>query len=99
MKRFREKPEITLNTVVQRDPAQEFSKIDDEVVMLSLKNGEYYALNPVASRIWELIGQKKNVGEITEILIQEYEVDHETCMTDTLECLQDLRNKALLINP
>lgn len=88
--------EITLESVVQRDPGQEFSMIDDEVVMLSLKNGEYYALNSVASRIWEIIEEQKTVKEITEILMEEFEVDEATCLNDTLECLYDFREKKLI---
>ncbi len=88
--------EITLESVVQRDPGQEFSMIDDEVVMLSLKNGEYYALNSVASRIWEIIEQGTAVKQITEILMKEFEVDEETCLNDTLECLYDFREKELI---
>lgn len=88
--------EIKLESVVQRDPDQEFSMIDDEVVMLSLKNGEYYALNSVASRIWEIIEERKTVDQITEILMEEFEVDHATCLHDTLECLADFRQKELI---
>ncbi|MDT8432933.1 MAG: PqqD family peptide modification chaperone [Bacteroidales bacterium] len=92
----RNSAEITLESVVQRDPGQEFSMIDDEVVMLSLKNGEYYALNSVASRIWEIIEKGTVVKEITEILMEEFEVDETTCLKDTLECLYDFREKELI---
>ena len=92
----RKKEEITMDTVVQRDPEQEFSMIDDEVVMLSLKNGEYYALNSVASRIWEIIEKPKNVNEITKMLIEEFEVDEKTCKNDTLECLYDFKVKEII---
>ena len=90
------KEEITPERIVQRDPDQEFSMIDDEVVMLSLKNGEYYALNSVASRIWEIIEKRKTVKEITGILMEEFEVDEATCLKDTLECLYDFREKELI---
>ena len=96
MKRFREKPEITLNTVVQRDPAQEFSKIDDEVVMLSLKNGEYYALDPVGSRIWELLEKPQSVQDLIEKLIEEFDVNEEVCKKETVHYLCELKNKELL---
>lgn len=31
------------------------SDIDDEKVMMSVEMGRYYALDPVGSRVWELI--------------------------------------------
>lgn len=91
------KEEITMESIIQRDPEQEFSMIDDEVVMLSLKNGEYYALNSVASRIWEIIEKGTAVKEIAEILMEEFEVDETTCQQDTLECLYDFREKELIM--
>lgn len=93
----RKKEEITPESFVQRDPDQEFSMIDDEVVMLSLKNGEYYALNSVASRIWEIIRERRSVREILKLLMEEFEVDEATCVKDTMECLYDFREKELLI--
>jgi len=96
MGRTNKKQEITMETIVQRDPDQEFSKIDDEVVMLSMKNGEYYALNSVASRIWEIIEEQKKLSEVVEILMDEFEVDRETCLEETKECLHDLSEKKLL---
>lgn len=88
--------DFTLNTLVQRDPDQEFSMIDNEVVMLSLKNGEYYALNEVASKIWDLIKEKVSVEKIIQALMAEYEVDNETCYRETVECLAEFENKTLL---
>ncbi|MCF8346876.1 MAG: PqqD family peptide modification chaperone [Bacteroidales bacterium] len=96
MGKKRKPEEITMETVVQRDPEQEFSAIDGEVVMLSLKTGEYYALNSVASRIWEIMEKQKTVKELTEQLMEEYDVDPDTCVTDTLECLNDFQQKSLL---
>ena len=92
----RKKEEITPESFVQRDPDQEFSMIDDEVVMLSLKNGEYYALNSVASRIWEIIRERRSVREILKLLMEEFEVDEATCLKDTMECLYDFREKGLI---
>jgi hypothetical protein len=92
----KEKEKITLDTIVQRDPEQEFTKIDDEVVMLSLKNGEYYALNSVASRIWEIIENEINTEKITEILIEEFDVDKKVCLDETLNCLIEFKDKSLL---
>ena len=97
MKRRKEQPEITLDTVVQRDPDQEFSMIDDEVVMLSLKNGEYYSLNYVASSIWSIINSPIYVKDILNNLLTQFEVDYETCKTQTIHCLVDFYSRSLLL--
>ena len=97
MKRRQEQPKITLDTKVQRDPKQEFSAIDNEVVMLSLKNGEYYYLNPVASKIWELIKEPQKINILIDVLSDEYIVKKDVCRQDVLECINDFSSKGLII--
>ncbi len=87
---------ITLETIVQRDPEQEFSFIDDEIVMLSLKKGHYFTLNPVASKIWGYLEKPIRVEDLIGKLLTEYNVEIEECREDTLECIMDLEQKSLL---
>lgn len=87
---------ISDNTIVKRDPEQEFSMIDNEVVMLSLKKAEYYALNSVASRIWHILETPVPVAEIIRMLTKEYKIDPETCRKETLEYLKELSEKELI---
>ena len=53
--------------------------LNGEAVILSMKNGKYYGLNPVASRIWELIQIPISVDEIENAILLEYEVESEVC--------------------
>lgn len=71
--------------------------MDGEIVMLSLQRGEYFGLDKVGSRIWELIEHPVTVREIKQILLEEYEVDESTCEKDLVEFLEDLVNKGLII--
>lgn len=84
-------------TILRRKPEQAFSKIDDEVVMLSQDSGEYYALNPVGSRIWELIENPVSVNEIVKVLENEFDVGHDVCVKETIELLNELDKKTLLV--
>ena len=88
--------EITENTVLQRDPEQEFTYIDGEAVMLSLKQGEYYGLDPVGTRIWELLENPVTFSSLIDNLMDEFEVSREECEADTREYLETLYNKQLL---
>jgi len=71
--------------------------MDGEVVMLSIQRGEYFGLDKIGSRIWELIENPRSIEEIKAILLEEYEVDEETCLIDLIEFLEDLQNKGLII--
>jgi hypothetical protein len=62
----------------------------DTLVLLNLDNGEYYTLNDVGIRVWDLCDGKHSVSEMVAILCQEYEAPHETIAADVLELLQDL---------
>lgn len=70
--------------------------LEDEVVILGLKDGVYYGLNPVGSFIWKLIQNPVSVKEIKEALLKEYDVDEETCENDLQELLGDLLDKGLI---
>ena len=68
-----------------------------EAVILNLKSGIYYGLDPVGARIWELIQEKpRSVEEIHNILLTEYEVEPERCEQDLLALLQQLAEHSLV---
>ncbi len=52
---FKAKKEIGPDTIIQRKSDLLFNEIDGEVVMLSVENSEYYGMDKVGSRIWELL--------------------------------------------
>ena len=71
--------------------------LDDEAVILSLKKGVYYSLNPLGNRIWSLIQKPVKVGKVRDILLEEFDIDKETCEEDLLSLLSDLKNEGLIV--
>jgi hypothetical protein len=67
-----------------------------EVVILGFKNGFYYGLNKSATRIWQLLQEPTTVGEVLEILMEEYEVERDRCKDDLLELLDGLSARGLV---
>ena len=88
---------ITGDQLLQRQPDMVFSHIDDEVVMMSVETGEYYGLNVVASRIWELLKNPYTFNQLTDLLMQEFEIDEITCQKDVMTFLAQLIDRNLLI--
>ena len=70
--------------------------LDGEKVMMNLDKGEYFMMNEVGSRIWEIISEPINVKEIINTLRNEYEVDEETCKDTVIEFLGRLDNADLI---
>ena len=72
------------------------STIDDEVVMMSSEKGMYYNLNPIGSRIWELLETPQTIDSLCAQLIDDYDVDEATCKQETEEFIQSLSERGLI---
>ena len=68
----------------------------DEAAILNLKTGIYYGLDPVGARIWKLIQTPRQLNEILETLLNEYEVEKDRCQEDLIELLIQLSEKELV---
>jgi hypothetical protein len=93
---MKDKKEILPETVLKRKQNQLFSEIDDEVVMLSVENSEYYGMDKVGSRIWQLLEKEIKFGDLITALTDEYEVAEEQCKEDTLQFIEQLKAKDLI---
>lgn len=72
------------------------SNLDDEVVMMNLESDSYYGMNPVGSRIWELLERPLPVAELCAKLQEEFDVDDETCQGDVLPFIQKTIDEKLV---
>ena len=50
-----------------------FRELEGEMVLLNLRTGVYFGLDPVATTIWRLLEARRTVGEIVEALVREYD--------------------------
>ena len=78
---------INLDTVINKNLEIDDTDLDGEKVMMNLDKGEYFMMNEVGSRIWEIISEPINVKGIVDTLRSEYEVDEETCKDTVIEFL------------
>ena len=67
-----------------------------EAAILSLKNGVYYGLNPVGSRIWNLIQTPRTFGELRTILLNEYNVEAPELEQDMARLFRELSEHKLV---
>jgi hypothetical protein len=94
---FNSKKEVRPDTMLQRKPGMLFNEIDGEVVMLSIENSEYYGMDKVGSRIWNLLEKPLSFKQLVSLLMEVYEVTEEQCQIDTLEFVMKMADKKLLI--
>lgn len=73
-----------------------FSEIDDEIILLSIDNSEYYNLNKIGSQIWLLLENETSFQALIKKLIQKFDVSEETCMQDTHSFLGESVMKGII---
>jgi hypothetical protein len=81
-----------------RSSAPLTADVDDEVVMLDPATSNYFGLDGVGARIWDLCEQPQSVEALVAVLITEYDVDESTCSTEVMSFLAELEAANLLIS-
>jgi len=66
------------------------------VVLLGLDDGQYYALNEVGGRVWEMCDGNRNVAEMVASLTTEYEAPGLEVESDVLVLLTELVDAKLV---
>ena len=94
--RFSKVSTITPNTIVTQTKELVSSDLDGETVLLSIETGKYYNMDPIGSRIWELIKDPMSVSQLIDILLGEFEVDREQCEQEVLAFLNKLAGDHLI---
>jgi hypothetical protein len=87
---------IDLSSVVAQGNDHVAAEVDGEVVMMSVRKGNYYGLDLIGSRIWELIQEPKAVSELCTELTDQFDVDQSQCESDVLKFLNDLAAQDLI---
>jgi len=87
---------VTDYSLLSASSEQSACDLEGEVVILSLKNGAYYGLNPVGSRIWEMIQKPTSMNHIRATLLDEYDVEPERCNSDLMQIIQELASEGLI---
>ena len=88
--------QLDLGSIVVVVPNQVSADLGGEAVVLGLEKSMYYGLDGVGSRVWELIKQPQAVSSVRDTILDEYEVDRETCERDLLEFLGKLAAEGLI---
>ena len=73
------------------------SAVGDETIILHLRNGTYFGLDPMGTRIWALLKEGIAPLEICERLSADYGTEREVIETDVREFLGDLQANDILV--
>jgi hypothetical protein len=84
------------DTIVVAAEDQVSSDLGGEVAILDLNVGVYYGLDEVGARVWELIQEPRAVGDVRDVLVEEYDVAPERCERELFALLERLAERGLI---
>lgn len=73
-----------------------FREMQGEAVLLNADSGIYFGLDSAGTVTWNLMQKQKNFQGVLNGLLQEYEVDAETCREDLLKFASNLQKNGLV---
>jgi hypothetical protein len=74
-----------------------FQEVSGESVLLDLESEQYFGLNGVGTRAWQLMLEHRRLTDVLEVLQAEYDVPPDVLRSDLLDLVKDLRSSGLLL--
>lgn len=90
------KKQISLSSMISRSGNQVSTELDDETVLMSIEQGQYFSMDGILSKIWTLVETPVKVSALCDALLEEYEVEREQCEKDVLDVLKELADEELI---
>ena len=73
-----------------------FQEVGGETVLLDLESEQYFGLDAVGTRVWQLLGEGAGAETVVDTLIEEYDVDRQTLSADVSNLLDQLAEAGLI---
>ncbi len=70
--------------------------LEGEAVLLNLNNGQYYGLDEVGNRMFQLITSANCLAAVYQTLLQEYKIEPDQLKTDLAAFLDHLLENGLV---
>lgn len=89
--------DLTLQSRVSIAEDAVFRELDGEAVILHLDSGMYYGLDPVGTRLWQLIDAHGQLQPVFDAALEEFDVQPEMLERDLLQLVSDLAGRQLIV--
>lgn len=89
-------PEIGPDTRLALSDGAISTAIPGEIVILDPESGQYFGLDGVGARAWELLQETTTLEAMVRTISSEYDVDSATCERDLRALLSDLSTRGLI---
>jgi hypothetical protein len=83
--------------IARVSPSTLYREMQGEAVLLQLDSGEYFGLDEVANRIWQLIVEKGELDAVETAMFEEFDVDQTVLSSDIRRVVDELVAKQLIL--
>jgi len=73
-----------------------FQEIEGECVLLDMSSEQYFGLDDVGTRMWQLLATDGDTAKVISTLTKVYDVDEATLRRDLAKLIQELTEKGLV---
>ena len=87
---------MNLNQTIALSPDVISQEVSGETVLLDLESENYFGLDEVGTRIWQLIKETNDLSVIFDTLMAEYEVTEERLQQDLTVLLTEIEGLGLI---
>lgn len=87
---------MTADAVVKVAEEIVATEVDEELVILNLRDGNYYGLNRTGRRVWELAQKPCRVAEIVSHIAREFGAAEEQGRENVLDLIEKLQAYGLV---
>jgi hypothetical protein len=87
---------MNLNQKITLSPDVISQEVSGETVLLDLESENYFGLDEVGTRIWQLIKEKDDLQAIYNTLLDEYEVEESRLQADLEALLGEISKLGLV---
>ena len=87
---------MNLNQTITLSPDVISQEVSGETVLLDLESENYYGLDEVGTRIWQLIKETGDLQAIYDTLLAEYDVEEDRLLQDLAALLGEISKLGLV---
>jgi hypothetical protein len=88
--------EITLGCRVRIRDEVVARDLQGETAILHLGSGVFFGLDPMATRVWQLLAAHAALREVLAALLEEYDVTEDRCRRDLIRFVRALHDNDLV---
>ncbi|OQW52853.1 MAG: hypothetical protein A4S09_08390 [Proteobacteria bacterium SG_bin7] len=82
--------------VLKKSNTTPWQEMDDQILVLMPKQNTVHELNATASFLWKNIDGELSIKDLTDLLVEEFDVTLETAQKDIQDFITEMKTQGLL---